>query len=497
MKFKVKDMDIATGDVPIVVLNEKDADLMDLHHNDRVNVTKKGKSIIAILNIAESEKAVPIGRIGFYEEVLKALKAKEGDQVEIKLASKPKSLAYIKQKIDGFELTEPEILEITKDIVENRLSTPELSSFVLAGYMRGLSRAEMVALTKTMAATGTKLNFKGLVADIHSIGGVPGNRCTILVVPILAEAGLIVPKTSSRAITSPAGTADTMEVFAPVALPIPKLYKIIENIGAFIIWGGAIDLAPADDRIIKVEYVLGIDAIGQMVASIMAKKVSVSATHMILEIPYGPGCKSLTLRDATYLQRLFEVVGKEVGIAIDCWKVPGDQPVGNGLGPVLEARDCILAFTGAKEAPKDLIEKSLIMAGKLLEFTGKAKNGYDLAKEILESGRAWKRFLKIVKAQGGKKPELEDLKPGKFKYDVEAKTHGEIRRIDNLAISKIARLAGSPKDIEAGIYLYKHVGDHVDKGEKIFTIYSPNEEKLNFAIEAWNTFGGIEILPFK
>jgi len=224
MELKVKDMDIATGDVQVVILNKKDAHELDLHHMDRLVLKKNSRRTVAILDIAESKKAVPPGHIGLFEEVLDALHAKNGDKVNVDIAEKPESVTYIRKKLDGKRLTPKEIKIIVEDIVNNRLTDVELTSFVTAGYTRGMSMKEIVALTKAMAETGETLKFnKYPVVDIHSIGGVPGNRTTMIVVPILVAAGCIVPKTSSRAITSPAGTADTMEVLAPVSMSINKL----------------------------------------------------------------------------------------------------------------------------------------------------------------------------------------------------------------------------------------------------------------------------------
>jgi len=293
MKLIVKDMDIATGGVHVVILNQNDAALLDLHHMDRLLVKKGSKSTTAVLDIAESEKAVPQGKIGLFEEVLASLHAKQNDRVTISLEKKPESVGLIRKKMDGHELNYDEMLQIVQDITNDKLTYIELTSFVTASYTRGMSLNEVAHLTKAMMRTGSMLKLEKHpscpIVDLHSIGGVPGNRTTMIVVPIVAAAGLFFPKTSSRAITSPSGTADTMEVLCDVTIPLPKLKKILMRVGGFIVWGGAINLAPADDKIIRVEYPLEIDAEGQMLASIMAKKASVSATHVLIEIPVVEG----------------------------------------------------------------------------------------------------------------------------------------------------------------------------------------------------------------
>src|SRR3989338_8438542 len=312
MKLVVKDMDIATGGPRIVTLNYQDAKLYDLHHHDRILITFGNKRTMAIVDIGESSKAVPPGKIGMFEEVLYDLQVRGGGVVTIALAEKPESVRYIKQKLDGKQLTCHEICVIVQDIIEGRLSDIELTYYVAANYAFGMSDKEIVALTEAMIATGRKLpKLAKIVVDKHCIGGVPGNRTSLGVVPILAAAGLMVPKTSSRSITSPAGTADSMEVLANVSFDRTKLLALLKKIHACMVWGGAVDLAPADDTIINVEHPLSIDAEGQLLASIMAKKGSVSATNVIVDIPVGVGAKIASHKKAAHLARQFHRLGHE------------------------------------------------------------------------------------------------------------------------------------------------------------------------------------------
>jgi putative thymidine phosphorylase len=497
MKFIVKDMDIATGGALVVTMNEKDAALLDLHHMDRVLVKKGRKKAVAIIDIAESAKAVPAGMLGLFEEVLDALEAVDKDEIEISIEKKPESVSLIRKKMDGKTLTAEEILEITKDIVANNLTDVELASYIAANYIRGMSTSEIGSLTKAMMQTGSVLKLdQKQVVDLHCIGGVPGNRTTMIVVPILAAAGLTVPKTASRAITSPAGTADTMESLCSVSLPLSKLKEILNKVGAFIIWGGAVNLAPADDRIIKVEYSLAIDAEGEMLASIMAKKLSVSATHLLIDIPIGKGAKVQGLERALHLKHHFESLSKELGIAIQVTMTDGTQPIGNGIGPNLEAKDCLWLLKNDPRGPRDLREKSLQMAAEIFEFVGKTRRGEGLAlaTEILDSGKAYKKMIEIIKAQGGKEIMPDTLAVGKYSHVVRAESRGKISHIDNIAIARIARMAGTPADKPAGILLHKHAGDVVAKGEQLYTLYSESEEKLKYAIELIHQSSGFLIV---
>jgi len=484
MKLRVKDMDIATGDVQVVIINRQDAQLLDLHPEDRMLVRRGKHSTVAILDIAESAKAVPRGEVGMFEEVLDALHAKEGDVVDISLTEKPRSISFIKKKLDGHTLSASELREIINDITKNNLSQIELTSFVTANYANGMTMREVVDMTKAMVATGDRLKPKSrIVADVHCIGGVPGNRTTLIIVPILVAAGLTVPKTASRAITSPAGTADTMEVLCSVTLSKQKLERVLHEVGGFITWGGAINLAPSDDKIINVEHPLSIDAEGQMLASIMAKKATVGATHLLMDLPIGQGAKLRGLSEAMHLRRHFEQLGRMLGIKIRVIVTDGSQPIGNGIGPALEARDCLWLLENDKRAPVDLRRKSLQMAAQLLEFTGKTKTGMQLATKLLESGKAHDAMVRIIRAQHGSITHGDDVPLGQFHASVKASKSGKVRSIDNLFIGRVARLAGAPHDHGAGIYLHVHKGTKVRKGTPLLTVYSENQLKLRYALD--------------
>ena len=496
MKLKVKDINIATGWPLVAVLNEVDALKLDLHYEDRVKIKKGRKKVIAIINIAESSKIIPMGKIGLYEEVLDKLCVKSGDVVDLSLVEKPASIQYIKKKLKGKKLSYEEFYHIIEDIIKNKLSEIEITYFVSACYMHELDINESVSLTKAMINTGEilKLN-KYPVMDMHCIGGVAGNRTTMIIVPIVAAAVLTIPKTSSRSITSPAGTADTMEVLCNVCFSIKEIKKIVRKTNACLVWGGSVNLAPADDKIIRIEHPLSLDPEGQLLASILAKKKSVSATHLLVDIPVGRGAKIENRKRALHFKRLFEAISKKLGIKIKVVITDGSQPVGNGIGPALEARDVMWVLENDLRQPLDLKEKSIKMAGLLLEMGGKAKKGAGAKKalEILESGAAYKKMIEIIKAQCGKKIKAEDIKIGKFAYNFRANKSGLIVHIDNESISKIARAAGAPLDNGAGIYLHKHVKESVKKGDKIFTIHAKNRQKLSYAVNVIKKTDGIVI----
>jgi len=483
MKLKALDMDIATGGPLIATMNYDDAAKLDLHEMDRIKIIRGKKIETVVVNIAKTHKSVPHGYIGLFDEVIDSLGIKNREIVKIVPARKPLSLEFIKKKMDGIKLSRQEIEQIVWDIVHNKLSQIEITYFVAACYTNVLTIEETVDLVKSMVKYGQMLRLnRHPIIDKHCIGGIPGNRTTLVLVPILAAAGLTIPKTSSRSITSPAGTADTMEALANVSFGINEMKKIVLKTNGCIVWGGALNLAPADDKIISVEKPLGIDAESQLLASIMSKKYSVSSTHILIDIPVGNDAKVKNKFEALKLKRDFEIIGRKLKKKIKVILTDGTQPIGNGIGPALEARDVLWLLRRDSRRPLDLEKKCLYMASCIFRLAG-IRNGYKKAIELLESGKAYKKMVEIIKAQNGKITKPEQIRIGKYSYDVVSGKNGVVKDIDNISISKIARIAGAPVDKGAGVYLYKHIKDKVKKGEKLFTIYAESKEKMEYAVE--------------
>jgi len=492
MKIKVHDMGIATGGVLIAILNQEDADKLDLYLGDRIVIKNKGKTATAVVDIAH--KSFPSGKIGLFEEVFDKLNAKKNDFVSIDLQEKPKSIYFIRNKMDNKKLSKEEIDIIVKDIVENRLTDVELAYFTGACYANGLDIDETIALTKATVKYGERLDLgNGKIIDKHCTGGVPGNRTTMIVVPILAAAGLTIPKTSSRSISSPAGTADTMEVLAPVSIPLSKIKEVVLKTNGCIVWGGAVDLATADDKLIRVRHALSLDPEGMLLSSILAKKAAVNSTHVLIDIPIGRDAKIKNLREANNLKDKFTKIGRKLGMKVKVLITDGSEPIGRGIGPALEARDILYILKRDIRRPLDLERKSLEMATKIMKMIG-IKKASQIAYEILDSGLAYEKMKEIIKAQGGD-PEIDPDKimVGRFKYDYKAKISGKLNDIDNIIISKVARIAGAPKDKGAGIYLFKHEGDFVKKNDVIFTLYAENKVKLKYALNILKKKGEVKI----
>lgn len=473
--------EIETGK-PIVVLNEDDVEDMGIHVSDRIKIQKDGNTVTAIVDTTTS--MVAAGEIGIFEEVKELLNIKTGDIVEVQATSRPKSVDFIKKKIAGEVLHGHEIRTIIQDIVDNNLSDIELSALVTASYINGYCMDEVVALTSAMVETGEYHDFGDDTVDKHCIGGVAGNRTTMIIVPIIAAAGLTIPKTSSRAITSPAGTADTMEVLANVDFTIDELKEIVGKAGGCMVWGGSVNLAPADDKIIRAEYALSIDPEGQVLASVMAKKKSVDSDYLVIDIPVGKGSKIEDMEKAQSLAKKFIELGKRLDIETECLVTDGSAPIGNGIGPALEAIDVLKVLDG--KGPVDLANKSLDLSGVLLELSGKVSKGEGrkLAGKILNSGKAKRKMAEIIKLQGGDpKIKASDIKVGEHAFEVLSESKGRVKHIDSKLISRVARAAGAPRDKGAGVYLHVGVGDKVAVNQLLYTIYSEIEDKLREAIK--------------
>ncbi len=479
MKLKAKYIDMDTGEIT-ALLHVNDCLEMGVREQDRIKLKHENETVTAIVHT--TERYLKPGEVGLLGRAFHFIGPEVGESLEAMPTGKPESVEYIRKKMDGLELTTQEIGTLVTDISLRNLSQVELSAYVTAIHINGMNIRETVDLTKAMVTTGETIQFdRGPVFDFHSVGGVPGNKVTLLVVPIVAAAGLLIPKTSSRAISSAAGTADIVEVFANVNFDAKKLKAIAEDIGGIMAWGGGLNLAPADDIIIRVEYPLGIDPHAQLLASVMSKKKAVGANHLLIDIPMGVGTKVPTMEMAKQYAHDFIELGEKLDIRVECAVTYGGQPVGRAIGPALEAREAISILEGAK-SPNSVVEKTLTLSGILLEMGG-IMHGEENAREILESGKALKKFREIVHAQGGN-PDIKstDIAIGKYKADILAKKSGYLGSIMNKQLVQIARAAGSPKDKGAGLIIYKKVGSKVDAGEPLYTIYADNENKLNEAV---------------
>ncbi len=465
----------------------------------KVQVRANGYTIVAVLNVVDDAGIVEPRELGLSEDAFARLKVAPGHPATVEHAEPPASLPALHRKINGERLDREDMKSLVRDIAAARYSKIELAAFVVATHQYELDRDEVWHLTEAMIAVGQRIDWQhevgsGPVVDKHCIGGIPGNRTSMIVVPIVAAHGMLCPKTSSRAITSPAGTADTMAVLAEVELPLERLKQIARDTHACLAWGGTADLSPADDILISVERPLGIDSPGQMVASILSKKVAAGSTHLVLDIPMGPSAKVRSMESAQRLKRLFEYVAARVGLQLDAVITDGSQPIGRGIGPVLEARDVMQVLRNDPAAPQDLRQKALRLAARMIEFDPDVRggDGERIARDILESGRALERMNAIVDAQGRRQTAVL---PGPLVHDVVATQSGVVSGIDNLRLARIARLTGAPQVEGAGVDLMARLGSPVSQGQTLYRLHACFEADLDFARRMAEQDSGFALSP--
>jgi len=442
-----------------------------------------------------SNGLVGVDEAGLSEAAWSRLGLSDGDPLFVRHPDPVLSLSSVRARIYGNRLEGTMLRAIMSDVVRGQYSDVHLSAFITAGAAVPFDGDETIALTRAMVEVGDRLAWtNGPILDKHSVGGLPGNRTTPIVVAIVAAHGLTMPKTSSRAITSPAGTADTMETLAPVDLDLPAIRRVVERENGCIVWGGAVRLSPADDILIRVERALDIDSEGQLVASVLSKKIAAGATRLVLDVPVGPTAKVRSAEAAQALSKALSEVASVFGLETTIVLSDGSQPVGRGVGPALEAHDVLAVLQQASDGPKDLQERACRLAGALLELGGRAGkgDGMPLAVETLSSGRAWDKFQRICEAQGGMRtpPEASHRRP------LPAPAAGRVSSIDNRKIARLAKLAGAPEAKAAGIEMHVRLGDPIEVGQPVCTLHAVTPGELNYALDyAASTEDIVEIEP--
>ncbi|HEU5169901.1 MAG TPA: thymidine phosphorylase family protein [Gemmatimonadales bacterium] len=446
----------------------------------RITVRCHGRRILATLSVVTGPLLAP-DDAGLSEAAWSRLGVAEGQPVELAHSLPLDSLRYVRAKTFGARLEAAALSAVVTDIAGALYSDIHIASFITACAGDRLDLREIKDLTVAMLGAGERLRWQyAPVMDKHCVGGLPGNRTSLVIVPIVAAAGLVMPKTSSRAITSPAGTADAMETLAPVDLDREAMRRVVEREGGCIVWGGKARLSPADDVLIRVERALDLDSVGQLVASVLSKKAAAGATHVVVDVPVGLTAKIRSPAEADRLTSHLRDVGRVVDLEVLPLVTDGSQPVGRGLGPALEARDALAVLRGEPGAPADLRERALFLAGYLLELGGAtpAGNGQSIARAILAEGAAWRKFQAICEAQGG----MREPPRARFTRPVLAPRAGQVCAIDNRRLARVAKLAGAPRDAGAGLELHTRVAQQVTAGEPLFTVHAAAPGELEYAL---------------
>lgn len=447
----------------------------------RVRLSTPTRQIVATLNVV-AEHLLVSGEAGLSESAWQLLDLTDQSPLAVSHADPVESFGHVRAKLFDRVLAASDIEALVRDVAARRYSDVQLSAFLAACVGDRLAPDEIVALTGAMVAVGETLTWDApQVFDKHCVGGLPGNRTTPLVVAIVAACGLVMPKTSSRAITSPAGTADTMETLAPVDLSLSHMRRVVEQEGGCLVWGGAVDLSPADDVLIRVERELDLDSEAQLVASVLSKKISAGSTHALIDVPVGPTAKVRDGDAARRLGALLERTGAALGLNVDVVQTDGSQPVGRGIGPALEARDVLAVLQGHESAPADLRARAAALAGAILERGAVCAGGQGVqhALETLDDGRAWRKFQAICEAQGG----LRTPPVAAHQAPAVAVRAGRIAAIDNRRLARLAKLAGAPQAPAAGVELLARAGDRVAAGEPVLRVHAETPGELEYALE--------------
>ncbi|SEJ83232.1 phosphonate metabolism protein/1,5-bisphosphokinase (PRPP-forming) PhnN [Pseudomonas sp. NFR16] len=495
-RLRLRRVPLATGLDRIAYLPMHSAVLSaaDYLGGSKVDLLADGKSLSVQIHGLDSATLLAADEIGLSEEAFAHWNVAEGAEIALRRTPSPASRQALVKKVQGLELGESEYEMLLRDIIEGRYTDGEISAFLVSAT-RGLSDAEVIALAKVRTRFTPTLHWdRPIVVDKHSMGGVPGSRITLLVVPIVAAHGMAMPKTSSRAITSAAGTADAMEAVARVDLTVEDVQRCVEQAGACIAWNGRLNHSVVDDVMNAITRPLGIDSNRWSVASILSKKLTAGSTHVVVDIPYGPRTKLKTQAQARELGDLFERVGAGLGLTVVAFATDGSRPIGRGIGPSLEVRDVRQVLDNDPLAPQDLRDKAVFFAGQILAWdpaVGNVEAGRELAASLLSSGAARAAFERIIDAQGRKTPAL----PGKMTYVVHANAEGWVTELDGWRIGEIARRAGAPLDKTAGIDLLVRQGDSVTEGQVLYVIHGSNAADLESASVLAQMSSGVTIAP--
>lgn len=447
----------------------------------RVQLTLGERTITATLHAVDGAWLAP-GQAGLSDSAWAALRPFEGAVVVVSHPPELHSLSQVRGKAYGHRLDGAAVAAVIGDVAADRYSDAQLAGIVTACGGDRLDVDETIELTRAMIAAGERLQWAcKTVAERHCVGGLPGNRTALLVVPIVAACGLLMPTTTARAIASPSGTADTMEVLAPVDLDVAAMRRVVERTGGCIVWDRSARLSPAADYLVRAERSLGIDSEGLLVAAMLSKKAAAGSTHVVADLPVGPTARVRTQEAAGSLTRRMKAVAEAIGLQVSVRITDGRQPVGRGIGPALEARDALAVLRQQTGAPKELRERALQLAGDILELAGAAPpgRGIDSATRALDDGRAWARFLDVCEAQGG----LRALPAARHRHVVAARNTGRVVRVENRLLAHTARLAGAPKSPSAGVEVHARLGQVVERGQPLYTVYADAPGELRYALQ--------------
>jgi len=391
-------------------------------------------------------------------------------------------------------LSEEEIQYFVNGYTIGEIPDYQMASLLMAIYLNGMDDIESLALMKSYLYSGKIVDIShipGIKVDKHSTGGV-GDKVSIILAPIVAAAGVLVPMISGRGLGHSGGTLDKLESIPGfrVDYSIGEFIKKLEETGACLI-GQTEELAPADKKIYALRDVTAtVQSIPLICASIMSKKIAEGIDALVLDVKSGLGSFMNKHEDAVRLAKSLIRIGEDAGKKTIAFITNMDQPLGKTVGNWLEIEECIECLTD--NGPRDLMEVTYQLAGAMIYLGGKSDSmdaGIAMSKKLIEGGQAWKKFLEIVKSQNGAVDVL--LHPEKyhqpdFCQDYLSPQSGWIESINAFEIGTTAVHLGAGRlksddriNNSAGIRLYAKVGDQVEKNSTLFTIYTETKEVID------------------
>lgn len=389
-----------------------------------------------------------------------------------------------------------EIDFLISGILDGSVPDYQTSAWLMAVYFQGLNIDETAYLTEAMAKSGDILDLSEIgeyTVDKHSTGGV-GDKITLILIPLLAQAGIPVAKLSGRSLGHTGGTIDKLESIPgfKTSLPIEDFLAQVKNIGVAIA-GQTLKFAPADGKLYALRDVTAtVDSQGLIASSVVSKKIAAGANIIILDVKYGSGAFIKTKEGAEKLSITMSKIAEKLGRRLICAITSMEEPLGRAIGNSLEVQEAIDVLKGA--GPQDTRELTLKLGAIALVEAKKAQNieqATEMLKRLLENGSAYAKFEELIKAQDG------DLSGGlpqaKYKIQIKAEKSGFVKKTDALKIAKAAKLLGAgrdkkddPIDYSVGIILNKKIGDTVLDHENLATLYAntPTAEEAESLVKS-------------
>ena len=488
LPLKVQILPVKDAETLNVVLNERQALWFWVMAKDKITITKSNWEKITS-NVLVSSK-IPTGTLWVYENLIERFPLENWEIIGIEIAEASSTAnEAIRKKMRWETISYDEMYAIIKDISEWKLSEIMMTYYVASSFFYPTTDNETYQTAKAMAECGVMFKYPKweIVADKHCIGWVPWNETTMIIIPILASLWIKMPKNFSKAITSPAATWECVNVLMDINFDKEWIEKLIKENNCCLVRWWWLDLAPADDKLIKVQYPLAMQSRAKVVSSIMAKKYAMWVTHSVIDIPVWDTAKVKTMEEALDWKQKFEYVGKKLWMKVAVQITPANEVIWNWVWAILQVREVLRVLQQHAKRPLDLEAKAIFLSSKIIQIVWLAKwrDAERLAKKQLTSWAARKMMQKIIKSQNWRNPNIqsEELQPWIFTKEILADKNGKIKKVNLHNINHIARRLGCPAINEAWLYFSKRLWDKVKKWDVLFTMYATSENKIDLALE--------------